>query len=96
MFYKINIRARYPARLDIWLPDIRPDTGYPAFEIAGYPVSGYPANLLSGASLDIIFLSYRLKKFWFIFYTYLLGTVYERKKDILSLSMLGQIFHKLS
>ena len=50
MFYKINIRAGYPA--GYLMPDIRLDTGYPAFEIAGYPVSGYPANLLSGASLD--------------------------------------------
>ena len=42
-------------------PDIRPDTGYPAKQIGRYPAAGYPANSVSGATLDydkIIILLY--------------------------------------
>ena len=49
------------------MPDIRPDTGYPAFEIAGYPVSGYPANLLSGASLVVLIVHLKLPHRFHIF-----------------------------
>ena len=32
-------------------PFIRPDSGYPAKKMAGYPAAGYPANSASGVTL---------------------------------------------
>ena len=37
----------------LWNPlTVKPDTGYPAKQIGRYPAAGYPANSVSGATLD--------------------------------------------